>query len=131
MKLTKSQLKRIIKEELKKNLKEIHGMPSGEEYSSAQGAMPPGAFGASKGMMSDLSKENYAAFLGMSVDELPAFLRDEEDLDALGAKIGDIDREAMDAIPYKLKYPRGERNLEQIEQAFIANIKGILASREG
>ena len=52
----------------------------------------------------------------MSVDELPAFLRDEEDLDALGAKIGDIDDKAMRAIPYKLRYPRGERNLEQIEQ---------------
>ena len=124
MKITKSQLKRIIKEELK-SLTEVMDMPYEPEPT------PPGFGGASKGMMSDLSKENYAAFLGMSVDELPAFLRDEEDLDALGAKIGDIDREAMDAIPYKLKYPRGERNLEQIEQAFIANIKGILASREG
>ena len=44
MNITKKQLRRIIKEELKKSLKEIYGMSSGEEYSSAQDtALPPDA----------------------------------------------------------------------------------------
>lgn len=40
MKITKKQLRKIIKEELNKAISEITGMPSGEEYASAVGTIP-------------------------------------------------------------------------------------------
>ena len=46
MNITKKQLRRIIKEELKKSLAEIASMPSGEEWGSSLGAAPPPDAGA-------------------------------------------------------------------------------------
>ena len=60
MKITKSQLKRIIKEELNKSLKEIHGMASGEEYTSALGAAPPLDAGAAFDEYSPEAEESRA-----------------------------------------------------------------------
>ena len=105
MKLTKTQLKKIIKEEISKNLKEIAGMPGGEEYAAALGAPPPeGAFGGHPGMITDIMLQNFVAPIpGIEVEDLPAEWLAIEDPAALDELLADYYSKVWSEIPFDEK----------------------------
>ena len=112
MKITKSQLKKLIKEELENTLSEID--ISGEEYADAMAGSPPeGFFGAGEGGLDRLRKEmnigDAADFYSIpSEDLIDALGADEKTADEIDELLTNALIQAHRTMPFDEKYGKGK-----------------------
>ena len=127
MKITRSQLKKLIKEELESTLSEIDF--SGEEYADAMAKSPPeGAFGAYEGSFEQLRKDAdidaAAKFYSIPPEELKKALgSDEKTADEIDELLTNALIQAHKTMPFDEKYGKGKE--ARIGQYVLKILRGV------